>query len=74
MNYIIEKKEDAIAQENVYIIKHFKTAIDMDGNPVSILDEDNIERVTISELQDQKISHQDAIAKIDELLAQIEEL
>lgn len=79
MTYIIEKnglqpEYAQPVQEQVYVIKHFKTAIDVEGNEVEVVDENRLERVTVAQLEAQKASYQKMIDEIDAKLAQIAKL
>lgn len=76
MDYIIEKSgiepQYVEAQpEQVFQIKYVKTALDVEGNEVEVIDENRVERVTVAQLESQKASLQAQIKEIDSKLAQI---
>lgn len=41
-----------LKEGQVYEVRHFKVATDVDGNSVSVLDEQHIEHTTIKQLED----------------------
>lgn len=61
-------------ERKVFTIKYFKTAIDVDGNEVQVVDDYRTEQVTVEQLESQKISLQNAIKEIDAKLAEISKL
>lgn len=77
--YVIEKnglqpEYSQPVQEQVYVIKHFKTAKDVEGADVEVVDENRIERVTVKQLEAQKVSYQNMIKEIDNKLLEITKL
>lgn len=61
-------------QEQVYEIQYFKTAKDVDGNEVEVVDENRRERATVAQLEAQKTTLQAQIKEIDAKLAEIAKL
>lgn len=61
-------------QEQVYEIQYFKTAIDVDGKEVEVVDENRREHLTVTQLNAQKASLQAQIKEIDAKLAEIAKL
>ena len=57
--------------EQVYTIKYTKVVKDLEGNDVTVIDDQRTEQVTVSQLESQKLSYQNAIKAIDEKLAKI---
>lgn len=79
MTYVIEKngvQPEYVQpeQEQVYVVKYFKTAIDAEGNEVEVVDENRVERVTLKQLEAQKVSYQNQIKEIDVKIAEIAKL
>lgn len=61
-------------QEQVFEIQYFKTAIDAEGNEVEVVDEFRRERLTVAQLEAQKLSYQNQIKEIEAKLAEIAKL
>lgn len=79
MMYIIEKnglQPEYVQpeQEQIYVIKHFKTAVDAEGNEVEVVDDSRVERVTIGQLENRKAQYQSMIDEINDELSKISKL
>lgn len=81
MTYVIEKNglqpefvQPAQEQVQVFTVKYFKTAVDVEGNKVEVVDDNRIENVTIKQLEAQKVSYQNMIKEIDNKLLEITKL
>lgn len=61
-------------QEQVYEIQYFKTATDVEGNEVEVVDENRREHLTVKQLESQKLSYQNQIKEIDLKLSEIAKL
>jgi len=61
-------------QEQVYEIQYFKTAVDVEGNEVEVVDENRREHLTVTQLESQKASLQAQIKEVDLKLAEIAKL
>jgi hypothetical protein len=77
-DFIIEKgqsiPEPMPEQQQVYTIKYTKVVKDLEGNDVTVIDDQRTETVTKAGLEAQKAQYQKMISEIDEKLAKIEEL
>lgn len=80
MNYIVEKQPQTFEKDgtsvygtDVYSIRSTKEATTPDGKKIEVLSDD-VEMVSVHQLETQKASYQDAIAEIDIKLAEIEKL
>lgn len=63
-NYIVEVGQPIVAipqQEQVYTIKYTKVVKDLEGNDVTVIDDQRTERVTVDQIKSQIASYQNAI-------------
>jgi len=61
-------------QEKVYEIQYFKTAVDVNGKEVEVIDENRREHLTVTQLNAQKASLQAQIKEIELKLTEIAKL
>lgn len=61
-------------QEQVYTIKYTKVVKDLEGNDVTVIDDQRTERVTVAQLESQKLSYQNAIKAVEAKLEAIAKL
>lgn len=69
-----EPKYRAEEPEQVYEVQYFKTAKDREGNEVEVLDENHRERLTVTQLNAQKLQYQAQIKEVDAKLTEIAKL
>jgi hypothetical protein len=69
-----EPKSTQAGHDLFYEVKYFKTAIDREGNEVEVVDDERVERVTVSQLEAQKVGYQNMIKEIDSKLLEITKL
>jgi hypothetical protein len=78
LSYIIEKAttKPTLSPEHYvyYSVKHIKTALDLDGKEVTIIDDQRDERVAVEHLTVKKEELQKKIEEIDDKLAKIKAL
>ena len=61
-------------ETETFLIKYTKTAKEVDGKEVIVIDEDRTEQTTVAQLEAQKLSYQNAISDINTKLAEIAKL
>lgn len=69
-----EPKFTEAVPEQVYEVQYFKTATDVEGKEVEVVDDQRIQRITVSQLEAQKVSLQNQIKEIDTKLLEIAKL
>lgn len=77
MTMIIEKAQEErpqMTQPAVYEIKYTKEVETVEGEKVTVIDENRVERVTKEQLEAQKASLQAQIKEVDAKLAEISKL